>query len=218
MLGESSITTDGKSASVSGILLAGGGSRRMGGVNKALLKVGGRRIIERAASALVAMFTEIVLVTNSPEEFEFLGLPMFRDKIPGTGALGGLFTGLSVCTKDYGFLAACDMPFLLQEPIRYMVNLIDDHDVVIPRVQGHLEPLHAIYSRRCLPLIEELLAQGNLRIIDFLQKVDVLEIPDKDLRCFDGSFRFILNLNTPEDLEKARKTAHEFDTTSLNLL
>ena len=183
----------------------------MGGVNKALLEVGGRRIVERAAVVLRELFAEIVLITNSPEDFEFLGLPMFRDKIPGAGSLGGLYTGLSVTTADYGFLAACDMPFLLRGPIRHMLNSIEDHDVVIPRVQGYLEPLHAVYSRRCLPFIEALLVQDNLRIIDFLDKVDVLEIPDEDLKCFDPTFRFILNLNTPEELKKAREAALEID-------
>jgi molybdopterin-guanine dinucleotide biosynthesis protein A len=189
----------------------------MGGITKALLEVGGRRIIDRAASTLRSLFTDIVLITNSPEEFEFLGIPMFKDKIPGGGSLGGLYTGLSVCNGDYGFLVGCDMPFLLPAPIRHMVNLIDDHDVVIPRVQGHFEPLHAIYSRRCIPVIEELLVQGNLKIIDFLDKVAVLEIPEKDLRYFDPSLRFIINLNTPEDLEKARETVLEFDRIYSNL-
>jgi len=211
MVEESITTANARPASVSGILLAGGESRRMAGVNKALLEVGGRRIIERAATTLRELFPEIIVVTNSPEDFEFLGLPMFRDKIPGAGSLGGLYTGLSVSTADYGFLVACDMPFLLQGPIRHMVSLIDDHDVIIPRVQGHLEPLHAVYSRRCLPFIEELLVHGNLRIIDFLEKADVLEIPDEDLKCFDPYFRFIVNLNTPEDLQKARQTARELD-------
>jgi molybdopterin-guanine dinucleotide biosynthesis protein A len=216
MVGETLTTTDPKSSSVSGILLAGGKSRRMGGVNKALLEVGGRRIIERAVATLKDLFTEIVLITNSPEDFEFLGLPMFRDKIPGAGSLGGLYTGLSVTTADYGFLAACDMPFILAGPIKHLLNSIDDHDVVIPRVQGFLEPLHAVYSRRCLPFIEELLAQGNLRIIDFLDTVDVLEIPDEDLKRFDPELRFIVNLNTPEQLQQARKTALKLDGARYN--
>lgn len=183
----------------------------MGGIKKALLEVGGRRIIEREASTLRELFIETVVVTNSPEDFEFLALPMFRDKFPGTGSLGGLYTGLSVCTADHGFLVACDMPFILHRPIRYMVDLINDHDVVIPRVHGYLEPLHAIYSRRCLPFIEELLNEGNLKIIDFLNRVKVLEIPEQDLRVFDPGLRFIVNLNTPEDLQRARETARELD-------
>jgi molybdopterin-guanine dinucleotide biosynthesis protein A len=141
---------------------------------------------------------------------------MFRDKIPGAGSLGGLYTGLSVTTADYGFLAACDMPFILAGPIKHLLNSIDDHDVVIPRVQGFLEPLHAVYSRRCLPFIEELLAQGNLRIIDFLDTVDVLEIPDEDLKRFDPELRFIVNLNTPEQLQQARKTALKLDGARYN--
>ena len=84
----------------------------MGGINKALLQVGGHHLIERVTTVLSRIFDDVILITNSPEEFGFLGFPMFRDLIPGSGSLGGLYTGLSECKGECGFFVACDMPFL----------------------------------------------------------------------------------------------------------
>jgi molybdenum cofactor guanylyltransferase len=176
----------------------------MGGVNKALLEVGGRRIVERVATALCNVFPEVLLITNSPDDFQFLGLPMFKDLVPGRGSLGGLYTGLSACKTDYGFLAACDMPFLSVDVIRHMLNLVDGFDVVVPRISGMLEPLHAVYSRECLSYIEELFQQEDLKILNFYDKAKVREVSEKELRHFDPELRFIMNLNTPEDLQRAR--------------
>ena len=143
--------------SASGIILAGGESRRMGGVNKALLEVGGQRIVERVAAILGRIFEEVIVITNSPEEYDFLGLPMFTDLRPGYGSLGGLYTGLHRCGGAHGFIAACDMPFLVESVIRHLVGLAEGHDVIVPRLRGYLEPLHAIYGRGCIPYIEELM-------------------------------------------------------------
>lgn len=190
---------------VSGIVLAGGESRRMGGVNKALLELGGVRIIERVAAMLARVFPETIVVTNTPEEFDFLNLPMFRDIIRGFGALGGLYTGLRSCRERFGFLVACDMPFLDDRVIRRMVELIGEHEAVVPRIRGHLEPLHAIYSRNCVPHIERLMAKGDLKILDFFHSVDMLEVAETELAVFDPSLLFAMNVNTPEDLRAARK-------------
>jgi len=189
----------------SGILLAGGRSRRMGGGNKALLPIGGRSIVERVSDVLREIFPRTIVVTDSPEDFEFLGFPMFGDLIPGRGSLGGLYTGLKLCDRDYGFLVACDMPFLNREVISYMLQRAQDYDVVIPKVSGLLEPLHAIYSRRCLPYIEELLVEEDLRILHLFQEVTTLEIPEDDLKVFDPRLLFIMNVNTPDDLRKAQE-------------
>ena len=177
----------------------------MGGGNKALLPIGGRPIVERVSDVLRGIFARNIVVTNSPEDFEFLGFPMFGDLIPGRGSLGGLYTGLKVCERDYGLLVACDMPFLNRNVVIYMLERADDYDVIVPRISGLLEPLHAIYSRRCLLHIEQLFAEGDLTIINFFQKANVLEIPEEELKVFDPRFLFIMNVNTPDDLRKARE-------------
>jgi molybdopterin-guanine dinucleotide biosynthesis protein A len=181
----------------------------MGGGNKALLQIGGRSIVERVSDILREVFSHNIVVTNSPEDFEFLGFPMFGDLIPGRGSLGGLYTGLKLCERDYGFLVACDMPFLNGEAISYMAEQAEDYDVIIPKVSGLWEPLHAIYSRRCLPYMEELLAEEDLKIIHLFQRVNVLEIPEEEFKVFDPRLLFIMNVNTPDDLRKARALARD---------
>ncbi len=185
----------------------------MGGINKALLRIGGRRLVERTSAVLTSLFTEVIVVTNSFEDFQFLGLPMVSDLVPGKGSLGGLYTGLKACTHDWAFLVACDMPFLNRDAILHIVSQIRNHDVVIPKIGNNFEPLHAAYSRKCLPHVEKLLAKGDLKIIDLLPNVNVLEVPEQDLRQFDPQFRFILNLNTPDDFKRAEELAAEIDRT-----
>jgi len=194
---------------ISGIILAGGGSRRMGGINKALLRVGGRPIVERAAVILKEVLPEVLLITNSPEEYEFLGLPMFCDLIPGKGALGGLYTGLNRSSSDLVFLVGCDMPFLNRGIVSYMTAIAaaEDNDILIPRVKDRLHPMHAIYSRRCLSPIEQHLNSRDLRILNFFHCVDVREIQEMDLTPYDPHCRFVMNINTPQDLEIAREIA-----------
>lgn len=173
-------------------------------MNKALLRICDRTIIEIAATVLERMFSEILIVTNYPDDFAFLGLPTHRDLIPGKGSLGGLYTGLSLCSGDRAFVIGCDMPFLNAEVIGHMVSVMGNADVLVPRISGHLEPLHAIYSKSCLPHIEELLAGDDLTIFNFFGKVKVREVSEQELVGFDPDFKFIINVNTPEDLERAR--------------
>jgi molybdenum cofactor guanylyltransferase len=199
------------SPKVSAILLAGGASRRMGGLNKALLKVGRVTIVERVVHALSGIFPEVMVITNTPDDFAFLGLPMFRDLRRGFGSLGGLYTGLTVSTMDHGFLVACDMPFLSAKAIEHMLALIEDNDVVIPRLSGGLEPLHAVYSRRCVPHIGALLDAGDLKIINVFPHVKVREVPEEDLIRLDPRLLFAMNVNTPEALSNAQALARELD-------
>jgi molybdopterin-guanine dinucleotide biosynthesis protein A len=176
----------------------------MGGTNKALLDLGGKPVIERVASTLRRVFPEVVLITNTPELFEFLHLAAHKDLIPGHGSLGGLYTGLRVCSNNYAFLVACDMPFIQERVLRYMADLIKDQDVIVPKIQGMWEPLHAIYSRTCLPHIERLMDANDLKIMNFFDQVRIFEVAERDLAVFDPEHRFLINVNTPADLERAR--------------
>jgi molybdopterin-guanine dinucleotide biosynthesis protein A len=179
----------------------------MGGINKALLEVGGRPLVERVASVLRSIFARVVIITNTPQDFLFLDLPLHADLRPGCGALGGLYTGLKVTGCDYGFLAACDMPFLNPAIINCILSHMNDHDVIIPRVRERLEPLHAVYAKSCLPHIETLLDKDILRILDLFPRVQVEEVPEHEITRLDAGFLFALNLNTPEDLRRARELA-----------
>jgi molybdopterin-guanine dinucleotide biosynthesis protein A len=191
---------------MTGIILAGGKNLRMG-ENKAFLEINGQRIIERTRKLFQELFAEIILVTNSPFAYLDLKLRMVTDLRPGKGALGGIFTGLFYSTYSHAFVAACDMPFLNKEMISYLISLASKYDIVIPKTDDGLQPLHAIYSQKCLPHMENLLRQGNLKIIDFFHLVKTREVSTNELRTFDPLQRSFFNVNTPEDLARAKELA-----------
>jgi molybdopterin-guanine dinucleotide biosynthesis protein A len=182
-----------------GIILAGGKNLRMG-QNKAFLEVQGERIIDRIKRIFVDLFDEVLLVTNSPGEYLDLNLRTTTDLYREKGSLGGIFTGLSHASFSHVFVAACDMPFLNPALISHLVGLSPGYDIVIPRTEDGLQPLHAVYSRKCLPFMEELLGEGNLKILDFFHRVKKREVSGEEILLLDPQLASFLNLNTPEDL------------------
>src|SRR3990172_12713979 len=187
---------------VTGIILAGGKSRRMGR-NKALLDFGGRSIIEHTVDLFKSIFPEVILVTNTPEEYANLGIKIVTDIFPGKGSLGGIYTGLFHSSHDYSFIASCDMPFLKRELIEFLIGLKDGYDVVVPRLKDGHEPLHAVYSKRCLKPIKSMINKGDLRIIGFYPEVKVREVSEEELAPFNPEPSSFMNINTPEDYETA---------------
>ncbi len=194
---------------VTGVIQAGGRSRRMGGRPKALLELGGRRIIERVLAAVAPAVDDVLVVTNTPELYDFLGLPMVPDAYPEGGALGGIFTGLKAAAGEAALAVACDMPFLRAEVARLVVARAGEADVVIPRVGGQLETMHAVYRKSCLGPMEERLRAGQLKIVGFFEAVRVLEIPEAELAPFGDPAVLFMNVNTPEELARARALAGE---------
>jgi molybdopterin-guanine dinucleotide biosynthesis protein A len=145
-------------------------------------------------------------------------VPVFRDLIPNCGSLGGLYTGLKQAHTPYAFVSACDMPFLDPATIRYLVSLKDNADLVLVRTENGLQPTHAVYSRRCLPVIEEMLRTRHLRIQDLVKDsaMYVRFVDQKELRRIEPDGRAFLNVNTPEDLEAANKLVAKENDPSLD--
>lgn len=192
---------------VTGVIQAGGKSTRMGGRPKALLELSGRRIIERVIRALEAAVDDLLVVTNTPELYAFLGQPMVPDIFPDHGSLGGIYSGLQAAPGEAAFTVACDMPFLRPEIVRLVVDRAGAGDVVIPRVAGQYETLHAVYRKTCLPPILERLIQGRLKITDFFDAVRVAVIEEAELTRYGDPAVIFMNVNTPEELERARVLA-----------
>ena len=190
---------------VSGVILAGGKSRRMGGSPKALLPFGGRPLIQHIAETLVSILPDCLVVTNSPEVYGFLGLPMVGDVYPEGGSLGGIYSGLRAVSGDAAFCAACDMPFLSSGLIRYLAGRAGEADVVIPEAAGELQTLHAVYAGTCLGPMERRLSVGRLKITGFFDEVRVLRVPEEVVARFEDPALAFMNLNTPDDLERARR-------------
>lgn len=192
----------GDSAKVGGVILAGGQSRRIGR-NKSFIELGGQKLIERVVSAYRQLFEEITIVTNSPGQYEYLGLKLVTDAHPAKGSLVGIYTGLVKTSADRCFIAACDMPFLNASLIAHMVAVSAGSDVLVARLSQGQEPLHAIYSKACIEPIEELLAKGDLKIINFFPKVKVVEMPEQEVRRFDPDLLSFFNINNDADLKRA---------------
>jgi molybdopterin-guanine dinucleotide biosynthesis protein A len=171
------------------------------------MQLGGRRIIERVLAALTPVVDDVMLVTNTPELYAFLGLPMVGDVYPDHGSLGGIYSGLKAASGDAAFTVACDMPFLHPDIVRLVVERAGQGDVVIPRVGRRLEPMHAAYAKACLPHIEARLRAGQLKIVEFLERVRVVEVAESDVAQYRDPRVAFMNVNTPEELAQAEALA-----------
>jgi molybdopterin-guanine dinucleotide biosynthesis protein A len=188
---------------VTGVILAGGHSSRMGS-NKALLPYKGGRFIEVIHRRLTALFGDVLIVTNTPEQYVFLPCRKVMDIHPGMGTLAGLHAGLSHSETDYIFAVACDMPYLNSALIRRIAALRDGAAVVIPEGDKGLEPLHALYGRQCLAPMEQALLADERRIVSFFPQVPVRHLSRDAVAMFDPAFDSFRNINTPADYFKLR--------------
>ena len=193
---------------ISCIVLAGGKSVRLGR-DKAFEPFGVGNLLEMVLSRLSLFKSDIILVTNLERTINRLaGFPSVRtvtDVYPEKGPLGGIFTGLSVSMTAYNLVVACDMPFLNVELIKYMIQLEAGYNVVVPRKGKYVEPLHAVYSRDCRIAMEKLLQQGELEVHKFLPLVKVRYVEDDEIVRFDPQHLSFFNINTENDLKKARE-------------
>ncbi|MDE3017405.1 MAG: molybdenum cofactor guanylyltransferase [Nitrospirota bacterium] len=192
---------------MTGLLLAGGKSRRMGR-DKRFLELGGRTLLERSLSVLDSLFAEVIVSVAEPlPELRELRARVVTDIIPDCATLGGLYTGLFSSSYPRVFAAACDMPFLAVPLIQRMIDLGRDADVVMVRLANGLQPMHAIYSKACLPHLEQMLRVKNLRVQELLSAsgLSVKILSEDDVRDADPQLLSFLNVNQPADLEFARK-------------
>jgi molybdopterin-guanine dinucleotide biosynthesis protein A len=194
----------GRLDSVTGVILAGGPSSRMGS-NKALLPHQGGLFIETIYRLFCQLFSDVLLVTNAPEQYGFVPCRKIADQHTGAGPLAGIHAALSHCTTEFIFVAACDMPCLNPELISYLAGRAPGFDVVIPAGDKGLEALHAIYSTQALPAISTALAAGRRRIVSFFDDVRVCQVECSDVARFDQGFRSFHNINTPEEYYRLRE-------------
>lgn len=177
------------------------------GRDKRSLELEGATLFARALSVLEALFPEVLISVADvlPEGVE-VRQRVVTDLIPNCAALGGLYTGLSFATHPRVFLAACDMPFLSPSVIRAMVEQDPRADVVMARLPQGLQPMHALYSKRCLPHLETMAREGNLKVQELVQQQGLVIriVGEEELRGAEAPLSF-LNVNTPADLEFARK-------------
>ena len=193
---------------ISCIVLAGGKGLRLG-QSKALEVIGNSSLLQRVVSGLSFLNSNIIIVTAPNQSFsQLIDYPKLRiitDIYPDKGPLGGIYTGLTASDSFYNLVVACDMPFLNQALLRYMVRVSAKFDLVVPRVGSLVEPLHAVYSKDCLAPIEELFEQGSLKVSDLLGLVKVRYVEAEEIDKFDPKHLSFFNINTEVELKLARE-------------
>jgi molybdenum cofactor guanylyltransferase len=222
---------------VTGIILAGGTSRRMRR-DKAFIDFDGTPLIARVLERVQPLCSETMIVANDQGAYAQFGVEVIGDVYPGKGSLGGLYSGLLAARESYVLAVACDMPFLNAALLQYLISLAPSFDVVIPRAhdpsgkvsrsargerpadparnprrllakQVDLHPMHAVYSKTCLPTIQARLSADDLRLIGFLEDVRVRVVEPAEIDRFDPQHLSFFNANTPEDLAVARSLGHD---------
>lgn len=189
---------------ISPLILAGGKSRRMG-KNKAFVKLGDKALIEIVVEKVTAIFNrKPVISTNTPDEYAYLGCSMVGDRVQGKGPLGGMHAGLLCSPTPYIFVFACDMPFIEEWFVCYMISRLGNEDILVPHNGESVEPLHAIYARRCLPAIEAQLDADRRCVQSFFPDVSLTYIEKDELQQLGLPDCYFLNLNTAEDLQQAK--------------
>ena len=184
------------------IVLAGGSAVRLGGANKALLRVGGERFIDRILRTLAPLFDSVTIVSGDPRPYEGLGARVIRDEREGVGPLMGLYSGLKASRGDASFVTAVDTPLVNAKLVERLLRVEGSCDALVPKWNGNLEPLCALYTRRCLPHVERVLEQR--RIVSFFPLVRVCYLEETEVAELDPLGRSFLNVNSPADYDALR--------------
>jgi molybdopterin-guanine dinucleotide biosynthesis protein A len=187
----------------SGIVRAGGKSERMGR-DKALMLLAGKPLISHVLEVLARVCDELIIASNDPRSYADLPARVVPDVFGDRGALGGIHAGLKAMRNERALVVACDMPFLSRSLLRFMAVVASDCDVVVPRVDGEFEPLHAVYGVNCTAPIERLIADRPRRIVALYDYVRVREVNAEQVRLF-GASRSFFNINTPQDWSLAKR-------------
>jgi len=191
------------------IILSGGKSSRMG-TNKALLKINEKPNVERIRDMLNIYFNDIILVTNDPEQYQFLQLTMTSDHFSSKGPLAGIHAGLIASDYDVNFIVACDMPFVSGELASVLVGLCGDYDAVIPVINGVQHPLFAVYRKKIVSQIAQNIEADRLAIKSVLDHFNVLYVTEEDLQAYSSKLdRVFFNMNHPDEYKSAKKWAAE---------
>ncbi|MCG9126991.1 molybdenum cofactor guanylyltransferase [Candidatus Poribacteria bacterium] len=204
---------------VTGVILAGGKSKRMG-ENKAFLHLGENTIIGHIIGCLQPIVDELLLITNSPDEYAHLNIRMYSDIVANTGALGGIHTGLTHASHDTVVCVGCDSPFLNSDLLKHLLSVLGEYDAVIPYTTDLpdykkinkkkdmsiiYQTLCAAYSKKCLPIIEEMFDESDYRVHALRERINSLILSPKEWQPCDPEGLSFININTPEDYIRAKE-------------
>lgn len=190
-----------------GIILAGGKSIRLG-YNKAFAMINKQSLIERVIDRLSSISRTILIVTNQ-DQLNLIQVARLKGKIvvdllPDGGPLVGIYTGLEYSNTYYNLVVACDMPFLNTALLRYMFDLAPNSDVVVPKIGNKTEPLHAMYSKNCIPYIRPMLQTGRLQTWQLFDRVNTRFVTELEIMRYDPLCLSFFNINTGGNLTVAK--------------
>jgi len=193
---------------VKAVILAGGENRRLPEI-KGFIEIGGKKIIESSVGLLKGIFDAVIISTNNPEWYFYLGIPMVGDVVSYRGPMTGILSALISLEVPEIFVTACDMPFIQPALVKYIVSRAQNRDTefqvwdaVVPIFDGKPQPLLGMYSKRLIPKMENSIREGNRGLRDFLKKITVLYISEDEVRTLDPEGRSFVNINTSEDYER----------------
>lgn len=181
------------------------------GQNKALMSLGDEPLIVHVVRQMELVTTELLLITNEPDLYTTLKVPMYSDILPDMGALGGLYTGLTYAANNVVLCVGCDMPLLQPNLLSHLITLLGAYDAVVPCVEAVdrsttvFQTLSAVYSKRCLPVIDGMLSVGELRVYALYDRIDTRIVQPHEWQVFDSQGLSFFNINTSEDFEKANR-------------
>lgn len=194
-------------------ILAGGRARRLGGLDKSQLVIDGRTVFDRQLCVLRTVVDRVIVVANEPARFAGSGVTVVEDLVADAGALGGIYTALS-SEKESVLVIACDMPYLTAPFLSYVLNAAHDADVAVPQTADGYHPLCACYTQACAGPIGRRIQTGALKVLDLFGDVHVRTIDPVEIAAFDLDGRLLFNINTPDDLARARTKPPSIGVTS----
>ena len=186
----------------SGVINAGGKSTRMK-FNKAFAEINGRPIIEIIIEKFTPLFKEIIIISNEPELYEKYGYQVHGDIYADKGPVGGMHAALSYASYDNVFILGCDMPFMDMRIAEFLLGKLGDKDSVVPRIKGYLQPMSAVYNKKCLPRLKYNLETDRLKLTRLFEELDALIIEEEEITSFGNLDELFFNINDQEALEKA---------------
>jgi len=185
---------------ITGVILAGGKSRRMG-VNKALLDIDGQPLIARIFDVVAELFREVIIVTNTPDIYQFLGCRMVPDVYPGCGSIAGIHSGLLACHTEKICVVPCDAPFVSPSLLEFLCDIDADYDAIIPRSGHGMEPLQAVYRRTCVAAFEKAIATQTYALHKVLRDLHCRYLEPEEYRHISDAGLSFCNLNHPSDYQ-----------------
>jgi molybdopterin-guanine dinucleotide biosynthesis protein A len=181
---------------ITAFVLAGGKSSRMGR-DKGLLEFNGKHLIDHVIEKLLPVVDSVIIISNQ-SGYHDLGLPVIEDEIKNIGPAGGIYTALKYSKTNLNFIAACDMPFITTEAIKYIIDQTEDFEICIPLNQGRIEPLFGVYSKECLPIWEQSVLKGEYKLQNLMKPFRLKEVNIDNNSLFNQ--KIFTNLNSENDL------------------